>query len=405
LFPLTFQESRSLWDLNCEVNWTKASVVLIAETNDSDSFSPCLLMFWILFAAGVLIAYTVTGLSIKLSLRRGVLDLPNARSSHFLPVPRMGGIGILSGFYFSIAALGVLGQLGFTEYSPFTRDILIVLLAGAGMAMIGLVDDLRHLDPGTKYLMQFGIAALVIVFGIHFENAGIPAWKSLQLGILSFPLTILWLTGFSNVYNFMDGIDGLAAGTGVVYGVFFFLFAWLQGNQGLAAVAVLLSGSCLGFLFHNFPHARTFMGDNGSLFLGMVFALLVVGLAQQCSNPASLVTLLLVCSVYLYDSTFTLLRRLKHGENIFRAHRSHLYQRLAQTGLSHARITYLYLLLHAMMGTLGLLYFFASEIGHLWILGFTSLVFLGFTLAVYRLEHRVAEVKVGSEGNPPSLLI
>src|SRR5579859_1132357 len=362
-------------------------------------------MPWILFVAGGLIAYIVTGLTIKVSLRRGVLVLPNARSSPFLPVPRMGGVGILSGFYLSTAALVVLGQLGFTGYSPFARDILIVLLAGAGMGVIGLVDDLHHLNPGTKYLMQFGIAVLVAAFGVRLESAKIPYWRTLELGLFSFPVTILWLTGFSNVYNFMDGINGLAAGTGAVYGVFFFLFAWLQGNSGLAAVALLLSGSCLGFLFHNFPHARTFMGDNGSLFLGMVFALLVVGLAQQCSNPASLVTLLLVCSVYLYDSTFTLLRRLKHGENIFRAHRSHLYQRLAQTGLSHARITYLYLLLHAMMGTLGLLYFFASEIGHLWILGFTSLVFLGFTLAVYRLEHRVAEVKVGSEGNPPSLLI
>ncbi|MHB8654752.1 MAG: glycosyltransferase family 4 protein [Terriglobia bacterium] len=356
----------------------------------------------ILFVAGGLIAYMVTGLTIKVSLRRGVLDLPNARSSHSLPVPRMGGIGILSGFYLSTAALVVLGQLGFIGYSPFARDILIVLLAGAGMGVIGLVDDLHHLNPGTKYLMQFGIAVLVVAFGVRIENAAIPYWRTLELGLFSFPVTILWLTGFSNVYNFMDGINGLAAGTGAVYGVFFSLFASLQGNPELAAVAVLLSGSCLGFMFHNFPQARTFMGDNGSLFLGMVFALLVVRLAQQAPNPASLVALLLVCSVYLYDSAFTLLRRLKHGENIFQAHRSHLYQRLAQAGVPHAMITYLYLMLHTLMGTLALLYFLASKFEHLWILGFTTLVFLVFTLGVYRLERRIM---VSSEGNPPHSLL
>ena len=362
-------------------------------------------MFWIFFVAGGLIAYSATDLTIRVSLRRGVLDLPNARSSHSLPVPRMGGIGILTGFYLSISIIGVLGELQVPGYAPLTRDILVLLLAGAGMAVIGLVDDLYHLDPATKFLMQFGNAALVIVFGIHFNTAAIPAWKVLPLGVLSFPVTILWLTGFSNVYNFMDGINGLAAGTGAVYGFFFSLFAWLQGNPELAAVALILSGSCLGFLFHNFPHARTFMGDNGSLFLGMVFALLVVRLAQQSINSASLVALLLVCSVYLYDSAFTLLRRVMHGENILQAHRSHLYQRLAQAGFPHAMITCLYLLLHTLVGTLAIIYLRASEVMHLLILGFISLVFLVFTLAVYRLEHRVAELKAGSESSPPGLLI
>jgi UDP-N-acetylmuramyl pentapeptide phosphotransferase/UDP-N-acetylglucosamine-1-phosphate transferase len=361
-------------------------------------------MLWILFAASALIAYTATGLSIQLSLRRGVLDLPNVRSSHSRPIPRLGGIGIVLGSCLPMATYWLLGHLGLIDRALSNRDAGLILLAGGGMAVTGLYDDLRHLNPGTKLLIQLGLAALVVISGARIENVTIPLWRPLKLGMFSSPITILWLTGFSNVYNFMDGINGLAAGTGAVYGLFFFLFAWVQGNQALGATAVLLSGSCLGFLYHNFPQARTFMGDTGSLFLGMMFAFLAVRLAQQASNPASPAALLLVCSVYLYDSAFTLLRRLKHGENIFQAHRSHLYQRLAQAGLPHAMITYLYLLLHTLVGTLALIYILASEVVHLWILGFTSLVFLVFTLVVYRLEHRVAEVKVGSEGNPPSLL-
>lgn len=358
-------------------------------------------MLGILFVAGMLVTYAVTSLTIRISLRHGILDLPNPRSSHSQPVPRMGGIGILISFYLIAASLEWLGYLHSTKYAPLTWDVRLMLLGGAGMAIIGLVDDLHHLEPGSKFLMQFGVVALIIALGIQIERVSLPHWRSFELGILSLPITFLWLTGFSNVYNFMDGINGMAAGTGAVYGIFFFLLARFQGNPELAAVAVLLSGSCVGFLFHNFPLARTFMGDNGSLFLGMVFALLVVRLAQQSSNPSSLMALLLICSIYLYDSAFTLLRRLKHGENIFQAHRSHLYQRLAQAGVPHAMITYLYLLLHTLMGTLALLYFLASDFEHLWILGFTSLVFVGFTLGVYRFERRIM---VDSEGKAPSLL-
>lgn len=355
-------------------------------------------MFWILYISSAIIAYVATWLSISISLRRGVLDLPNPRSSHTRPIPRIGGIGIVLGSCLPIAGLWFLGRLGMIDRVLQHRDTASILLAGTGMALTGLIDDLYGLDPGTKFVMQFVIAVLLVVLGVRVESVAVPFMRPLELGVLSFPLTILWLTGFSNVYNFMDGINGLAAGTGAIYGVFFFAFAAWQQNAELAAIAIIFSVSCLGFLFHNFPEARTFMGDSGSLFLGMVFALLLVRIAQQSANPTLLVAMLLVCSVYLYDATFTVLRRVVHRENIFQAHRSHLYQRLGQAGLSHVRITYLYLLLHALMGTVGLLYFLASDVVHLWILGFTLLAFLGFTLGVYWLERRTAEPKVRSEG-------
>ena len=264
------------------------------------------------------------------------------------------------------------------------------------MALTGLIDDLYHLDPGTKFLIQFAIAVSVVALGFHIESVEFPFMRPLALGVLSFPLTILWLTGFSNVYNFMDGIDGLAAGTAAVYGAFFFVIAWLQGDRELAAISVLLSGSCLGFLFHNFPVPRTFMGDSGSLFLGMIFALIVVRLAQHSRNPSSLVALLLICSVYLYDSTFTLFRRLRHGENIFLAHRSHLYQRLVLAGQSHVKVTSLYLLMHVLMGSLAVLYFFSPVLIRWWILGITSIIFLVFTLAVHQIENRAGNLKAGT---------
>jgi len=350
-------------------------------------------MLWIIFLLSILIAFGTTQLSIVLSLRRGVLDVPNIRSSHSAPVPRIGGIGIVSAFYLSFAVFTALGKVGFPAYSVLTREVLAALLIGAGMAAIGLCDDLRGLNPAPKFLLQLFLAAIAVGLGSRVESLSIPLWGKVMLGVLSIPLTLLWLTGFANVYNFMDGIDGLAGGTGVVYGAFFFAIAWQQGDPGLAVVAVLLTGGCLGFLYHNFPQARTFMGDVGSLFLGMAFALFVVQLAQRSQNPASLVAHLMICSVYLYDSGFTLLRRIARRENIFRAHRSHLYQRMVQAGWNHGKVTAFYLVLHTLVGSLALLYLRVSGAAQLGIIGCVTVILLTFTLGVYWLEHRTARSK------------
>ena len=358
-------------------------------------------MLWILLVASGLIAYGVTKLSIILSLRCGVLDLPNLRSSHTQPVPRMGGIGILAGFFICLAVLAGLEGLGVMREGILTRDVLLFVIAGAGMAIAGFCDDLYRLNPATKFLMQFVLAGLLIGLGARLESLAFPGLKPLALGFLAIPVTLLWLTGFANVFNFMDGINGMAGGTGVVFSGLFLIVAGRQGNQDIAAMAVLLGGSCLGFLLHNFPQARTFMGDTGSLFLGMVFALLVVRLGQRSHDPAALVALVLGTSVYLWDSGFTLLRRLKRAENIFRAHRSHLYQRLVQAGLTHVKVTGLYLALHTLLGTLGLAYLGSSETGRLWILTFAALVLACFTYSVYRVERGASGSRPQGDGKAP----
>lgn len=358
-------------------------------------------MLWLLFLLSALIAYVVTKVSITLSLRRGVLDMPNVRSSHAQPVPRLGGIGILAALALSLAALGLMRMLGWVEYSVLTRDIARILFAGTGMAATGLYDDFHGMRPATKFLMQFVLAGIVVALGMRIESVAVLNWGPSSLGLLAFPVTVLWLTGFANIFNFMDGINGLAAVTAATYSGFFFLFAWRQGTVELAAAALIVTGSSLGFLPHNLPKATTFMGDTGSLLLGMVLALLVVRLAQTSANPASLIGLLLVCSVYLWDSGFTLLRRVRRGENIFQAHRSHLYQRLFQLGLSHASITGLYLVLHILMGSLGLAYVWSSNTMRAVILVFAGLTLAGFTATVYRLEHRAARVKLEASSATP----
>lgn len=347
-------------------------------------------MVWVFVLLAALIAHVTTRLSIALSLGYKVLDVPNPRSSHVAPIPRIGGIGIVCGFYLPLLLFWALGHLGLLAYAPGTREFMLVVLVGGVMAATGLADDLRGIKPAVKLVVQLALAMVVAGFGIYADRLAIPLSKPVELGLWAHPLTVLWLVGFSNVYNFMDGINGLAGGTAVVYGLGFFGLASLHGNHEVAAVAVVLAGSSCGFLLHNFPVARTFMGDTGSLFLGMVFGVIAVQLTQGLGSPVPVIALLLVCSVFLYDSGFTLVRRMTRRENIFRAHRTHLYQRLVRTGLSHGKVTVLYLLLHLVVGLMGLAYVRVSEAGRVGLLLGAFALFVALTYGVHWCENRVA---------------
>jgi UDP-N-acetylmuramyl pentapeptide phosphotransferase/UDP-N-acetylglucosamine-1-phosphate transferase len=355
-------------------------------------------MVWAVFLGSILVAYFATKLSLALGLRAGILDFPSLRSSHSDPVPRTGGIALIAGFYLSIAAWYGSASLGLVKHGTIAHDARMILLASTGMAAIGVYDDLRRIGLAGKLALQLLWTLVVVVIGAYFGHSRIAPSGFVPGQLLFYLLAILWLVGFSNVYNFMDGINGMAAGTGALYAGFFSYLAWRQGESELMAACVFLAGSCLGFLIHNFPQARIFLGDTGSLFLGMFFAALAACLAHHNPSASCMGALLLVCSVFLFDGTFTLLRRIKRRENILEAHRTHLYQRLVGAGLTHAESTGIYLCLHFLMGCLALAYLAASQRGRLGILGFASLVLVAFTSCVYRLEHRMGRSKVVGSG-------
>jgi len=294
--------------------------------------------------ASVSLSWLVTLVCIRYALRRNLLDHPNERSSHSQAVPRVGGIGIFAGFVLPLLA------------APHWDHWWVILLAAVGMAAVGLLDDFRNLSASRKYLLQLVIVAAVLASGSFVKEITLPFAKPLVLGWLAVPLSLLWLTGFPNFFNFMDGTNGMAGGAGLIYGSFFSAFAYLQGRAELGLVGLLVAASSLGFLFHNFPRARTFMGDSGSLFLGITFALLAV-LMPQC-----FVASLILCSVFIYDCVTTIFRRLGRRENIFQAHRSHHYQRLARSGWGHSAVAILYFTMHVLAGVLGLIYLYASDV-------------------------------------------
>jgi UDP-GlcNAc:undecaprenyl-phosphate/decaprenyl-phosphate GlcNAc-1-phosphate transferase len=350
-----------------------------------------LLPFSIAFVGSTLIAFICTGLSIRWSRKHGWVDLPNPRSLHCIPTPRIGGIGIVIAFCVSLLGMEAYWHSQISELIVNGRSQWLIVGAALSLALAGLYDDLRHLRTGMKFTCEFIAGVAVLAAGISFAPFSfVPSILAISVSYL---ITMLWLTGFCNVFNFMDGINGLSGGTGVIYGFALFLLSLQHGRNSVALFSLLLGGGCLGFVFLNFPSARTFMGDTGSLYLGFFFALLVVRLAQLGTNVTALV---LVVSVFVFDSGFTLLRRLGMGENIFKAHRSHLYQRLVQAGVSQPRVTLLYLLLQGMTAVLALSYESASDGQRIGILLAGCILLLLLPPAVSWIERRAAR--------PPELL-
>lgn len=235
-----------------------------------------------------------------------VRDIPNERSLHSTPVPRVGGIALMA---------GVLS--GWALLMPFLA--WWIMLPAAGLFALSLLDDARSLSPQTRLIGHI-LAALVAVTG-----AGVPLLWSVPV-----LLFIVWMT---NLYNFMDGSDGLAGGMALFGFGCYGAGAWLAGHEMFALLNFLVAAAALGFLVFNFHPARVFMGDAGSIPLGFLAA--VFGVSGWQAGHWSFWFPLLVFSPFAVDATMTLFKRMRRGEKLSQAHRSHYYQRLVQMGLGH----------------------------------------------------------------------
>lgn len=270
--------------------------------------------------------------------RGRMLDIPNERSSHVRPTPRGGGLAIV-----------VVTLAGSWLILPFVRSEITVwqwLAYSAGALLIAGVswlDDLRSLSTRVRFAAHLtGALVVCLAFGA-WKGITLPGLGNVNLGLWGWPLTLVWIVGLTNAYNFMDGIDGIAGAQAVVAGMGWALIGIIVSSPLLCIVGILLAFSSLGFLGHNWPSAKIFMGDVGSAFLGFSFAVLPIIAAR--SDPRFVLVGLLLVWPFAFDTAYTFIRRLCRRENVFAAHRSHLYQRLVIAGLSHRTVTLLYIFL------------------------------------------------------------
>jgi UDP-N-acetylmuramyl pentapeptide phosphotransferase/UDP-N-acetylglucosamine-1-phosphate transferase len=265
-----------------------------------------------------------------------LLDHPNERSLHATPVPRTGGLAILAsltaGLSLELARSFLSGMRG--EFQSTQSGWILLMLAL--IVVVSLWDDWAELPSGLRFVVHALAAAGVVVGGgLMIDALGLPGWTSVALGWLAVPVTILCLMWMTNLYNFMDGMDGFAGGMTVLGFGFLCYLAWRGGDGFIALLSLLTVCATGGFLIFNRPPARIFMGDAGSTLLGFLAGTLSVLGARR--GLFDLWVPVLIFSPFIVDATTTLFRRLLRGEKIWRAHRQHYYQRLVLLGWSHRK--------------------------------------------------------------------
>lgn len=271
---------------------------------------------------------------IEWTTARGIIDAPNARSSHTRVTPRGGGLSIV------VVVAVVAGVIGVMRPEESLR-IGGALVPALAIAAVSWLDDVQSLRNRTRFAVHLAaaIAATAVLGPVMRVDLG--SLGMLRFGPLGWPLTLLWIVGLTNAFNFMDGSDGIAGITAAAVAAGIAAAAAACGAGAVAVIAAAFAGASLGFLMCNWQPARIFMGDVGSAFCGFLLAVLPLAVRAD-AVPEVLPVATLALWPFIFDTSLTLLRRLRAGENIFQAHRSHLYQRLLIAGWSHRAVACLY---------------------------------------------------------------
>lgn len=285
-----------------------------------------------------IISLILTFVILRIAIRFRLVNLPNERSLHEVPTPRIGGLAIVSTWYCGISILFSLGKID--------NRLYYALMSGVILAIISLLDDILNLKPSFRLLIHFITALSAFLFLGNLRPLIIPSIE-INYPLLIYPFAIVGMVWFINLFNFMDGVDGFASIEAIIISAILFYFS---GN----IVNVLLIACISGFLFWNWPKAKIFMGDIGSTQLG--FILVVLGIYFHNQYQFSILNWIMLASPFWFDATLTLLRRWKRGEKLSQAHRKHAYQRIVQAGFSHLKVDIYLILINLIIIAMILIY-------------------------------------------------
>lgn len=332
-------------------------------------------------AAGALVLSCLCVAGLRRWAAERMLDIPNARSSHTRPTPRGGGLGIVIGVLVGAWGLFFSRILGM----PF-REIAALSLGGGIVALFGWLDDIHRISYRIRLVVQAISSAIIIIASGYFHTMTVPFVGEIHLYSIGIPFAPLWIMGLTNAYNFMDGIDGIAGGQALIAGLGWAIIGFISGQSFIGLIGLLLAASSLGFLFHNWPPARIFMGDVGSAFIGFILAVLPIIGGQR--DPRFMIAGILLVWPFVFDTSLTLIRRLTRGENLFVAHRSHIYQRLVIAGYSHRFVTLVYMALAAAGTIIALLWYIRAPFVNVAVIVLPIVLFAGLWRFTVRAESR-----------------
>lgn len=331
------------------------------------------LVYLAAFVVALASALAVTPVARWTALRLGVVDRPGERKVHTDPVPYLGGLAIVVAFIVS----AVIGALIAGLEIPFAQAGAI-LGGGLILATMGLVDDLRVMPGWIKVPVELGLGAALYFSGARAELFGIPA--------LDFAITVAWVIGITNAVNYMDNMDGLTAGTVAIAAIYFLALAGLSDQTLVASLSAALGGCALGFLWHNRPPARIFMGDAGSLFLGFVLAGL--GLELRFDNIARVTFFVPVAILALpiLDALMVSVSRLRAGVSPIRPGKDHISHRLVTLGVPSSAAVGLLYFAAAACGWVGVSIAYSRPLVAYMLMGWMVVVGLFFGLLLLKVE-------------------
>lgn len=305
------------------------------------------LIYIVAFAVAFSISLLTTPLSKTISVKLGAIDYPKKRGLHKEPIPRMGGIAIILGFFTSmIVLIPFLEELKTVQFFGFFIGASIIVV-------LGMLDDIYNLSSKIKLAVQI-VAALVVVYtGTRIEFVMWPFAAYIET--FSAPITAIWIIGVTNAVNLIDGVDGLAAGVSSICSIFLMILCILTGSPMAVVFTSALAGSCLGFLPRNFNPAEIYMGDTGATFLGFVLAVSSIMGVFKSYTLLAVVVAVLVMALPILDTAFAMIRRAINRKPIMTADRGHLHHRLIDMGYSQKQAVLILYVISIITGTLAIL--------------------------------------------------
>lgn len=309
-----------------------------------------------LFLIALLLALIITPIFRLIAEKLEIVDRPSERKMHKAPIPVGGGVAIYLSFFVTILVATIMFPLSGQTFTPRDMSILFSLFLGGTLTMlVGLIDDILNMPPKVKLLCQIIIGLIVISFGVSITFI-----KSPLGGFFYFPhwlsiiVTLFWIVGIMNAINLLDGLDGLLAGVSTISATIFFIVAMMKGQILVAILMAALAGATLGFLRYNFNPAQLFMGDTGSLFLGILFACLSVMGALKGTTTVALFVPVFIMGLPILDTLWAIVRRALKKQPIFKADKGHIHHRLMNLGLTQRQAVLIIYAINICFGLVGL---------------------------------------------------
>ncbi|HAR7074168.1 TPA: undecaprenyl/decaprenyl-phosphate alpha-N-acetylglucosaminyl 1-phosphate transferase [Staphylococcus aureus] len=318
----------------------------------------------LLVAVTMIVSLTITPIVIAISKRLNLVDKPNFRKVHTKPISVMGGTVILFSFL-----------IGIWIGHPIETEIKPLIIGAIIMYVLGLVDDIYDLKPYIKLAGQIAAALVVAFYGVTIDFISLPMGTTIHFGFLSIPITVIWIVAITNAINLIDGLDGLASGVSAIGLITIGFIAILQANIFITMICCVLLGSLIGFLFYNFHPAKIFLGDSGALMIGFIIGFLSL-LGFKNITIIALFFPIVILAVPFIDTLFAMIRRVKKGQHIMQADKSHLHHKLLALGYTHRQTVLLIYSISILFSLSSIILYVSPPLG----------VVLMFVLIIFSIE-------------------